>query len=84
MKGIAFFQGEIIAKEQKYIEYFLKSSSPEPASQIQSNLISIKLNINYPWMKGIQVYLNKGPGPLQRGDNHKNVKMGWDLLLKKS
>jgi hypothetical protein len=31
---------------------FLKSSSPEPASQIQS-------------------------GSLQRGGNHKNVKMGW-------
>jgi hypothetical protein len=23
---------------------------------------------------------NNGPGPLQRGDNHKNVKMGWGLL----
>jgi hypothetical protein len=22
----------------------------------------------------------KGPGPLQRGDNYKNVKMGWGLL----
>jgi hypothetical protein len=32
-------------------------------------------------VKRIQVFsLNKGPGPLQRGDNHKNVKMGWDLL----
>jgi hypothetical protein len=29
---------------------------------------------------GIQVYSNKGPGPLQRGDNHKNVKMGWGHL----
>jgi hypothetical protein len=28
-------------------------------------------------MKGIQVSSNKGPGSLQRGDNHKNVKMGW-------
>jgi hypothetical protein len=28
-------------------------------------------------MKEIQVCLIKGPGPLQRGDNHKNVKMGW-------
>jgi hypothetical protein len=28
----------------------------------------------------IQVCLNKGPGPLQRGDNHKNVKMGWGHL----
>jgi hypothetical protein len=26
-------------------------------------------------VKGIQVCSNKGPGPLQRGDNHKNVKM---------
>jgi hypothetical protein len=23
---------------------------------------------------------NKGPGPLQRGDHHKNVKMGWGHL----
>jgi hypothetical protein len=28
-------------------------------------------------MKEIQVCTNKGPGPLLRGDNHKNVKMGW-------
>jgi hypothetical protein len=27
-------------------------------------------------MKGIQVCSNKGQGPLQRGDNHKNVKNG--------
>jgi hypothetical protein len=26
------------------------------------------------------VYSNKGPGPLPRGDNHKNVKMGWGHL----
>jgi hypothetical protein len=31
-------------------------------------------------VKGIQVCSNKGPGPLQRGDNHKNVKMGWGHL----
>jgi hypothetical protein len=31
-------------------------------------------------VKGIQVCSNKGPGPLQRGDNLKNVKMGWGLL----
>jgi hypothetical protein len=23
---------------------------------------------------------NKGPSPLQRGDNHKNAKMGWGHL----
>jgi hypothetical protein len=31
-------------------------------------------------VKGIQVYSNKGPGPLQRGDNHKKLKMGWGHL----
>jgi hypothetical protein len=31
-------------------------------------------------LKGIQIYSNKGPGPLQRVDNHKNVKMGWGHL----
>jgi hypothetical protein len=31
-------------------------------------------------VKGIQAYSNIGPDPLQRGDNHKNVKIGWDLL----
>jgi hypothetical protein len=28
-------------------------------------------------MKENQVCSNKGPDSLQRGDNHKNVKMGW-------
>jgi hypothetical protein len=32
-------------------------------------------------VKGIQVCSNKEPGPLQRGDNHKNVKM-WCSNLK--
>jgi hypothetical protein len=36
-------------------------------------------------MKGIQDFSNKGSGLLQRGDNHKNVKMGMgsfkNLLL---
>jgi hypothetical protein len=40
----------------------------------------IKLGTNYPWGKRIQVRSNKGPVPLQRGDNYKNVKMGWDNL----
>jgi hypothetical protein len=38
--------------------------------------ISIKLGIN-PWVKGILNCSNKGPGPVQRGDNPKNAKMGW-------
>jgi hypothetical protein len=28
-------------------------------------------------MKEIQVCSNKGAGPLLRGDNYKNVKLGW-------
>jgi hypothetical protein len=31
-------------------------------------------------VKGIQFFLNKGPGPLQRGDHHKNVNIGWGIL----
>jgi hypothetical protein len=30
--------------------------------------------------EGDSSFSNKGPGPLQRGDNHKNVKMGWSHL----
>jgi hypothetical protein len=42
---------------------------------------SIKLSTNYFWVKHIQVCSNKGPGPLQKkGDNYKNVKMGWGHL----
>jgi hypothetical protein len=41
---------------------------------------SIKLGTNYHLVKGIQVCSNKGPGPLQRGVNHKNVKMRWGHL----
>jgi hypothetical protein len=42
---------------------------------------SIKLGTHYPWVKGIQVCSNKGPGPLLRGDNHKNVKKAWRYLV---
>ena len=31
-------------------------------------------------MKGIQACSNIRPDSLKRGDNHKNVKIGWDLL----
>jgi hypothetical protein len=31
-------------------------------------------------VKGIQVFSNKGPGFLLRGDNHKYVKLGWGHL----
>jgi hypothetical protein len=41
---------------------------------------SVKLRTNYPWVKGIQFWSNKGPDPLQKGDNCKNIKMGWGHL----
>jgi hypothetical protein len=31
-------------------------------------------------VRGIHASSNKGSGPLQRGDNHRNVKMGWGHL----
>jgi hypothetical protein len=37
---------------------------------------SIKHCTNYPWMKGVRLC----SGPLQRGDNHKNIKIGWGHL----
>jgi hypothetical protein len=45
-----------------------------------SQLISIKLGANHPWVKDILNCSNIGPGPLQRGDNFLNVKMGWGHL----
>jgi hypothetical protein len=39
-----------------------------------SRPISIKLGTNHPWVKEILDYTNKGPGPFQRGDNHKKCK----------
>jgi hypothetical protein len=59
---------------RKFLKIFSRTSRPK----------LIKLNTNYPWVKGIQVCSNKGPGTIQSGDNHKNVKMGWvkNLILK--
>ena len=69
----------------KLIEEVL-SIGPSKLSKInepeitQSRPNSIKLGTNYSWVKGIQVCSNEGPGPIQRGDNHKNVKIGWGHL----
>jgi hypothetical protein len=49
---------------------FEKKCSREPAGQFQSKVGTIN-----PWVKEILEYTNKGPGPLQRGDNHKNAKI---------
>jgi hypothetical protein len=45
-----------------------------------SRPISIKLGTYHPWVKRILNCSNEGPGPLQRGDNHKNSKLGWGNL----
>jgi hypothetical protein len=50
--------------------FFSRSSRP----------IIIKLGTNHPYVKGIQNCTNQGLGPMQRGDNHKNAKMGWGHL----
>jgi hypothetical protein len=42
--------------------------------------ISSKLGINHSWVKGTLNCSNKGLGPLQRGDNFKNAKMGLGHL----
>jgi hypothetical protein len=48
--------------------FFSRSSRP----------ISINLDTNHSWVKGIQNYINKGPGSLPRESRyHKNAKMGW-------
>jgi hypothetical protein len=76
VEGITVLEGEIIAKELKYNENFYKIFF-----SITSRPKSIKLGTNYPWMKGIQVCSNKGPDPLQKGDNHPNIEMGLVHLI---
>jgi hypothetical protein len=39
--------------------------------------ISSKLYANHSCMKEIYVFTDKGPGPLQSGNNHQNSKIGW-------
>jgi hypothetical protein len=56
----------------KFLKIFSRTSRP----------ISIKLSINHPCVKGIINCSNKGPCPLQRGDNIKNAKMGGGVHLK--
>jgi hypothetical protein len=47
-----------------------------------SKPISIKFRTNHPSVKGIHNCTNNGPGPLRRGDNHKNAK--WGGVIEKS
>ena len=41
MKDPALFEGEIIIKKQKYIDKFLKLTSPEPLDQFQPAVAEI-------------------------------------------
>jgi hypothetical protein len=50
--------------------FFFRTSRP----------ISIKLGINHPWVEGTLNCSNKGPGFLQRGENHRNTNMGLGHL----
>jgi hypothetical protein len=52
---------------KKYFKIFSRAIRP----------ILIKRNTNHSCIKGIQVYANKGSGPLERGDN---AKIGWGHL----
>jgi hypothetical protein len=70
MKGKTLAQGEIMAKKSKYTLQFLKNL-----------LQNQQANFNQTWYKsslgkGDYNCSNKGPGPLQRGDNYKIAKMG--------
>ena len=61
MKDHALVQGEIITREQKYIDKILKNTE----------LILSKLGTKHPWVKGIFKFVQmKGPPhPFSRGDN---------------
>jgi hypothetical protein len=50
--------------------FFFRTGSP----------ISIELGINHSWVNGILDCSNKESGPLQRGDNLKNAKIGLGYL----
>jgi hypothetical protein len=74
-KGLALLQGEIIENIEIHTEIFLRIFFYRT-----SKLELIKLGTIYLWMKGIQVCSIKGPGPVQRRDYHKNVKIVWGHL----
>jgi hypothetical protein len=57
--------------------YFFKKKNLQIDQQANFNQ---QLGTNNPLIKGIHNCINRGPGPLQREDNHKNAKMGWGHL----
>ena len=69
-----FFQGERITKNRKYIE------EPSPSSQESMGQFQ-------PWVYGIQICSNEGPGSFPRGGNYLIAKKHWlnfkNLIKKK-
>jgi hypothetical protein len=66
MKGNTLLQGEMIAKEKKYTEIFKKKISKNQPAKF--NQTWYKQSFGY----GNSISSSKGPGLVQRGDNHKN------------
>ena len=73
---IGHFQGEIIAKMQKYAAIFLKFFFSRTTGPI-----SIKLGRKHPCVTGIQNYTNNDDRPFPRGDNSEMYKYN-DIFLK--
>ena len=59
--------------------FTFSSSSPEPLSQISTNL-----GTKHPLVKGIQVSSNEVSRPIPRGDNYEIAKIHWWNLKKTS
>ena len=80
MKGIQVCSNEepilsqrvIITKLRKYINKFVKSSSPEPLVQFQPNLAQSSVG----WT-GFKFVHMMGYAPFLRGDNYEIAKMHW-------
>jgi hypothetical protein len=74
MKGFALFEGEIKAKSKNTLKTF-------KSFLLQNQQAKFYQTWYCTWVKGIQVCSNKGPGSLQRGDNHKNGVVLFKNLL---
>ena len=46
--------------------------------------IPTKLGTEHPWVKGMQLSLNKGPHPFQLGDNYEIARKHIDEIFKSS
>ena len=68
IKGLALFQGGIIAKKRKYIYNILKSSSPEPQSRFQPKFAQSSF-----WVVEKFFFSNGEPNFLPRADNNEII-----------